>query len=244
MKYGFFSKSLFAAAAAVATALAMGSPLAQATPMETDAYSAASLAYQSSINTTGDLIYTSSSTLASQSATGTSTGKNAPGTNDGTAALSLDGAATYFNSNSGGSVTYNFKGSSTGYSITKVISYAGWQSNNTYFSNQVYNLKVKTVSDPTFVTVASVSFTPDANGADSSLVTLTPGTGLTTIATGVTAVQFVFGSLPAHSDGVVYQELEVYGSPTGAAAPEPASLAMFGFGAAGLLLVRRRRAAI
>lgn len=101
------------------------------------------------------------------------------------------------------------QGSATGYDITVVNIFAGWQDAD-IFEGQDWTFRVATIANPTFTDVHAVKYTP-ATGSKSSMVALTDSSGV--IASGVTAVQFDVRKLS--SMGIVFREIDVKGVPTG-----------------------------
>lgn len=109
-----------------------------------------------------------------------------------------------------------------GYQITGIRSFAGWNQNGAALADQKYQLWVRYVGDPAFVSLGTFEYSPFDNSstqeaAASKLVLSAPG-GV--IASGVDAVRFVVldhGYNPADTagasiDGSVYFEFDVIGS--------------------------------
>jgi hypothetical protein len=175
------------------------------------------------------------------------------GTNDGlTASYVTDSAGAvahntwYLYEDPATTLTYTLNtdpgtgGSATGYDITGVNVFAGWQ-NALLFTHQVWTMRVATLENPTFTDVQPVDFTSPSD-AKASMISLTDSTG--TIASGVTAVQFyVQKKVTDPNDGnlgIVFREIDVLGAAT---VPEPGTIAMLGIAALlGLAAIRRRRA--
>jgi hypothetical protein len=174
------------------------------------------------------------------------------GTNDGTAAsytVSPDESFAhntwYLWSDASTTLTYTLNtnpltgGSAKGYDINNVKVFTGWQ--DAYlFTNQIWTMRVSTLTNPAFTDVQSVDFTSPAT-AKASMISLTDSTG--TIASGVTSVQFYVQKKVTVPDdgnlGIVLREIDVVGTAT---VPEPSTIALLGIAAlAGLVAVRRSR---
>ena len=128
-------------------------------------------------------------------------------------------------------------GSATGYDITGVNVFQGWNSWQG-FANQQWTLRVATVADPTvFNDIQTVNYTPfgGAGSPASSEVSLTDTTGV--IAKGVAAVRFYF---PGRSNGSLINEIDILGA---ASIPEPGSLTLLSLLGGALLLRRKLRQA-
>jgi hypothetical protein len=199
-----------------------------------------------SFDTTGDVIYNgqpiTDTTLGSQTA---STG----GANDGAASSNGSLGNDYFANPFPQTLTFNLNldpatgGNLTGYNITSIQSIAGWE--NAGFAAQNFTLYVTTTTDPTFFQIGTTSFdnssgavfsSPSSNVPQSSETTLTDSTG--TIASNVTALEFVYSAPSTSFGGTVVREIEVYGD--AAPLPEPSTYALL-LGGLGLLLARFRR---
>jgi hypothetical protein len=129
-------------------------------------------------------------------------------------------------------------GSATGYDITGVNVFTGWQ-DAFYFTNQKWTMRVATLANPTFTDVYAVDFLSPSD-AKASMISLTDSTG--TIASGVTSVQFYVEKkeTEALNLGIVFRDIDVLGAAT---VPEPGTIAMLGIAALlGLAAIRRRRA--
>lgn len=131
--------------------------------------------------------------------------------------------------NTGGtSLTYTLP---TASNVGSIVVYGGWQDGGR--DQQSYSVLYATNAAPTtFIPLQTVDFNPpDPAGLPQvTRVTLTDTTG--TLATNVKALQFNFNATENGYSG--YAEIDVF------AVPEPASAAVFGLGAVGLLARRRR----
>jgi hypothetical protein len=137
-------------------------------------------------------------------------------------------------SGTGTFVTYSLGTNPTGYNISSIVSYGGWNDNGR--DQQAYTVAYSTVASPgTFIDIATVSFNPAVanNLQTANRVTIADDT-LPNLATGAAAVRFTFN--PATENGYSgYAELDVNGAPT----PEPGAATLL-FVSAGALLARRR----
>lgn len=142
--------------------------------------------------------------------------------------------------NTGGTfVTYSLGANPTGYNISSIVVYGGWNDNGR--DEQKYTVSYSTVAAPnTFIPITPVDFNPNIAGSIQSAtkVTISDDT-LPFLATGAANIKFDF-SAAVENGYTGYAELDVNGSPT--AAPEPATLGLFAVGATGLLMRRRRHA--
>lgn len=232
---------------------------ANASLVQTDVSSTSSAsAYDSFITTaaaSNDLILAGSPTLGSavaSSAPSLPTVFTNVGFYDGSAAGNANYAYHAIIAPTGGNlpVTYTFTlaGSPTGYNITTIQSVAGWT--DSQLGDQDFDVYVKTVSNPTFTQLggdfSNDPFTAGNTGAttpNATMTTITDNTGI--IASGVTGIEFQlistgFSQVTSNgsSEGTLYRDVAVEGTPT--SVPEPASVALLG-GAAGVILSSRRR---
>jgi uncharacterized repeat protein (TIGR01451 family) len=181
-----------------------------------------------------DLINAGSPSFLSLSSTGTTTGGGTPDhANDGLASgdTSTGGSGdgllhdTFFSNmdlTSNPSITFDLdlNHSPSGYTIRRIVTIHGWQSNPT-FSNQKYTVAVKTINNPNFTDVASVDYEPFTTADDSqpdqpnsSKVVLLDGSA--TPLTGVTALRFTYSAATNQTGGQVIREIDVYATaPTG-----------------------------
>ncbi len=210
-------------------------------------------AFDGAISAT-DLINAGQATLATTAnSNGGSFGFSTAGINNGSAGANGANSAFFYTGNSaanGGFPETSTFGLNTtlsplGYTITNVNVFAGY-SGQAGLGNQVFQLLYSTAAAPaTFVSLGTFTYTPDATaGVESTEQLLSSSSG--PIATGVAAVQFVFQDPTAvqaitggGNAGTVIREADVIGTPT-TAVPEPASAALAGAAAAGLLGRRRR----
>ena len=152
----------------------------------------------------------------------------APDRTHGAFGLGGGGSAT------GISVTYNLGSNPSGYNISSVAVYGGWNDNGR--DQQLYTFSYSLIGDPGFVTLTTVNFNP-AVGA--SLQTANRSTltedALPFLASGVDAVRFDFPG-GAENGYTGYAELDVIGS----AVPEP-GVSVFSLAGILALAGRRRR---
>jgi hypothetical protein len=222
--------------------------LATASIIETDANGGSETNFDSAIVST-DLINQGRASLVSVAATGGPTFPVA-GTNDAT--TTHTSGLTYWGGThpAGEDVSYTLNtnpgtgGSATGYTLTQVNSFYGWQDSRSRHAAQEWVMSVETVTDPTtFQQVASVVYAPFAptDGAGGSTkVTLTDTTGA--LASGVIAIQFHVNTFSSSGNpgytgelGVI-REYDVLGAAT--PAPEPATTGLLHVTAAGGLMAR------
>ena len=146
-------------------------------------------------------------------------------------------AATADNTNS---VMFRFTaGNGTGYNISSIDSYAGWDN---YRGGQSYSVFYSTAVAPsTYVLLASVFNDAVTGGNTNTRANIVGSNGF--LALGVTSLRFDFnGNLSAGYAG--YREIDVQGvAAARAAVPEPGSLALLGLGIAGFAMARRRKQA-
>jgi len=131
--------------------------------------------------------------------------------------------------------TFTLVGSATGYDITSIETFAGW--NSTGNIDQDYELFLSVVDDPTFVSFGDYPFDADSATGGSTRITLTSDTGV--ILSGVDAVRFSFPSLANNLTGV-YREIDVNGVATSSVIPEPSSMAFVAVGLVGMISRRKR----
>jgi hypothetical protein len=115
-------------------------------------------------------------------------------------------------SGTGNSATYTLTGSASGYNITQIVTYGGWQDSGRDW--QDYAVSYATAAAPTtFTPLVSVLDDPHAP----SLPNMTRVTIATTngapLATGVVALNFNFSDLAQENGWQGYSELAVYGTP-------------------------------
>ena len=105
-----------------------------------------------------------------------------------------------------GSVTYllNTNLNSTGYTITNITTYSGWD--NSGRANQNYTLSFRRVGSSTFVDPTVVTYAVTVSPPSGTKVTLS---GFTE--TNVDAIRFDFSTPAQQSGGVGYKELDVFG---------------------------------
>jgi len=123
-------------------------------------------------------------------------------------------------SGAGSLLIYTLPNSATGYNLTNITVYGGWDDNGR--DQQAYTVYYSTVAAPTnFTQLAIVNFNPSIPNTTPSAtrVTLTSSSGL--LATNVAALKFDFSS-PASENGYCgYAAITVFGS---VVPPPPASL--------------------
>lgn len=140
-------------------------------------------------------------------------------------------------------VTYdlNTAVNALGYDINSIQTIHAWSSNSGNQKNQNYTVEVSTVAGgAAFSNIATVAFLPftDTAQAGASKVNITES-ATNILATGVDQIRFTY-TIPAGASGQpspTIREIDVFGVAT---VPEPSSTALFGLGALGLLLRRRR----
>jgi hypothetical protein len=121
--------------------------------------------------------------------------------------------------NPGQSVTYTLTGSTTGYDLTNITVFGGWQDSGR--DQQSYTIYYSTAADPTnFSVLTSVNYLPKVPGttasfttANATRVTITTASG-EPLATDVALVKFDFTSPSGENGWEGYSELEVFGTPS------------------------------
>jgi hypothetical protein len=118
--------------------------------------------------------------------------------------------------NAGQFVTYTLDTTvfTNGYTLTNIMVAAGW--NDAGRDQQAYTIYYTTVENPLFVPLTSVNYNPanPGNAKSFSRATLVSPTGM--LASNVTAVLIDFTSPGGENGYSGYDELEVYGVPSGA----------------------------
>jgi len=119
-------------------------------------------------------------------------------------------------SGTGNSATYTLTGSASGYNITQIVTFGGWQDGGR--DQQNYTVSYATASSPgTFTTLASV-FDPanlsNVGGVPNMSRVTIASSSSAPLATGVTAVNFNFANPTGQENGWQgYSELAIYGTP-------------------------------
>ena len=145
------------------------------------------------------------------------------GLNDGTALGSGNVFNTYYdNGKFPATVTFTLDTGivPSGYDITGITSIAGWEKNGANLANQVYQVWISTVGDPSFNLLHTVNYKPftsaGLNGnTGATKVSLANDGGI--LANGVDQIRFVFlddGGNFGAADGTVYQEIDIFSSTT------------------------------
>jgi len=113
----------------------------------------------------------------------------------------------------GNFVTYTLSGSANGYTITNIMSAGGWSNDGR--DAQAYTFYYSTVADPTnFIPLAVVNYLPsNPVGISTTRATITPASGA--LATNVAAVMWSMFNPPSLNGYEGYDQLAVYGSPSG-----------------------------
>jgi hypothetical protein len=187
------------------------------------------------------------SPLTSSGNFGLETAGGLPALTDGTYGTINDGvtgghpafatAGTGTGAGAGTLVSYSLGANATGYNISNIVVYGGWNDNGR--DQQLYTVSYSTVAAPgVFIPITSVNFNPTIAGAVQSATraTISDNT-LPFLATGAAAIQFDF-SAAVENGYTGYAELDVNGTPV--AAPEPATFGLLSAGALALLARRRR----
>jgi hypothetical protein len=163
----------------------------------------------------------------SASGNGSFTTPDGNGENANTPVILTDGSWGYWDVNgdestttcigsdagAGNFVTYTLTGSANGYTITNIMSAGGWANDGR--DQQAYTFYYSTVADPTnFIPLAVVNYLPsNPVGISTTRATITPATGA--LATNVAAVMWSMFNPPSLNGYEGYDELAVYGSPSG-----------------------------
>ena len=129
-------------------------------------------------------------------------------------------------SSAGYTIIYTLTNSATGYDLTNIMVYGGWDDNGR--DQQAYTVYYSTVTAPTnFISLAVVNFNPSiANELPSATrVTLTSSSGV--LATNVVAVKFDFTSPGSENGYCGYAAITVFGTASIAPAAPAALSATF-----------------
>lgn len=139
-------------------------------------------------------------------------------------------------SGTGTFVQWDLTGSASGYDISSIAVYGGWNDNGR--DQQQYSVSYSLIGDPAFITLANVDFNPVVGGSlqSATRVTLTEDT-LPFLATGVDAIRFDFFT-SVENGYTGYAEFDVIGGPS---VPEPGSVLLTALGSVALLNRRRRQ---
>jgi len=129
-------------------------------------------------------------------------------------------------------------GAPNGYDITGIATFSGWRDGGR--DNQEYAVLIATAGDPTmFNPLASVEFNPAGFGNPSDTAVFLANGGI--LAQNVVGIRFSFAG--TENGYVGYREFDLFGQAS-PVIPEPATAVLALLGAAGLMLmVRRKRAA-
>ncbi len=129
---------------------------------------------------------------------------------------SVAGLATCGSGGGGHSITYTLTGSSGGYIVTNIVSYAGWADGGR--DQQAYTVSYSTASAPTtFIALASVNFNPTMPDGSAPTVpsadrVVIYSASADPVATNVAAVKFDFTG-PAGENGYTgYAEFQIFGT--------------------------------
>jgi len=117
----------------------------------------------------------------------------------------------------GSELIYTLTGSATGYDLTNITVYGGWDDNGR--DQQAYTVYYSTAAAPAnFIQLAIVNFSPSVPAVTPSATRVTLTESLGALATNVAAVMFDFTS-PASENGFCgYAAIAMFGTPSAAAA--------------------------
>ena len=124
-----------------------------------------------------------------------------------------------YDNGAGAYLIYTLPASASGYNITNITTYTGWQ--DFALAQQKYAVSYSTIDNPTsFVFLTFVNYVPSGSTPTASRVTLADSLG-GTIAANVAAIKFDF-TWPLSDYGVnSYDEITVQGAPAAPLTPQP-----------------------
>lgn len=238
MQMKIVKNSLLSAAIAMAS-LTLASPAAHAVVQQANVNNSSQTFYDGNISTV-DLINVGSPSLGSFTTSKVSTfGTGGVGTHNGTGGSNSNttGLSYWAATTTNVVLDYILAGSPTGYDITSINSIYGWSDSALRHAAQRYTVSFATLANPGFTPYHTVLYDPfTGNVQGSTQVTLTDTNGR--LATGVTGIRFNLTTDNGTEVGVVH-ELDVFGSATAAAVPEPATATLGLLALTGLMLRRR-----